>query len=95
VLGAGGFGITYLAFDHHLDGPVVLKEYFPAGFAARGDDLRVVPHLHGGEEQKPLDSRLKMSGMTEGEMSRMTEGRKGSHFYLLVRRPQACMVHSF
>ena len=42
MLGAGGFGITYLAFDHHLDGPVVLKEYFPAGFAARGDDLRVV-----------------------------------------------------
>ena len=42
VLGAGGFGITYLAFDHHLDGPVVLKEYFPAGLAARGDNLRVV-----------------------------------------------------
>ena len=41
VLGAGGFGITYLAFDLHLDGPVVLKEYFPAGFAVRIGDRHV------------------------------------------------------
>ena len=26
VLGAGGFGITYLANDTRLDGPVALKE---------------------------------------------------------------------
>ena len=35
VLGAGGFGITYLAFDHNLDGPVAIKDYFPADIAVR------------------------------------------------------------
>ena len=39
VLGAGGFGITCLAFDHHLDGPI--KEYYPADLAPRGDGWRV------------------------------------------------------
>ena len=42
VLGTGGFGITYLAFDHELDGPVALKEYFPRGIAARRTDWFVV-----------------------------------------------------
>ena len=41
MLGAGGFGITYLAFDHLLDGPVALKEYFPADMASRVDGSTV------------------------------------------------------
>ena len=35
VLGAGGFGITYLADEQALDRLVTIKEYFPAEFAAR------------------------------------------------------------
>ena len=42
-LGAGGFGITYLAFDHNLNGPVALKEYFYAGLAMRRRDGSVAP----------------------------------------------------
>ncbi len=35
VLGAGGFGITYLADEKALNRLVTIKEYFPADFAAR------------------------------------------------------------
>ena len=37
VLGAGGFGITYLADETALGRRVTIKEYFPAEFAARRD----------------------------------------------------------
>lgn len=39
VLGAGGFGITYLAEDVSLGQSVVVKEYFPQEIAGRARDL--------------------------------------------------------
>ena len=43
VLGAGGFGITYLADEMALQRRVTIKEYFPADYAARGEDMAAVP----------------------------------------------------
>jgi serine/threonine protein kinase len=44
VLGAGGFGITYLATEIAIDRAVAIKEYLPNGIAARSrDDVSVQP----------------------------------------------------
>ena len=43
VLGSGGFGITYLGYDHHLDKAVAIKEYLPNDLAIRTDNNSVLP----------------------------------------------------
>jgi serine/threonine protein kinase len=41
VLGIGGFGIVYQAFDHALEREVAIKEYMPASLAGRTETMRV------------------------------------------------------
>lgn len=43
ILGQGGFGITYLAYDFNLDQDVAVKEYLPMELAVREGDCSVNP----------------------------------------------------
>ena len=50
-LGFGGFGITYLGYDHVLEQGVAIKEYFPADFARRLENGEVVAKSAKTEEE--------------------------------------------
>ena len=57
VLGQGGFGITYLAYDSNLDQQVAIKEYLPMELAVREHDYSVHPAsaAHGDRYKWGLD----------------------------------------
>jgi serine/threonine protein kinase len=44
LLGAGGFGLTYLAIDTNLNLRVAIKEYLPSDIAVRNADHSVAPN---------------------------------------------------
>ncbi len=54
LLGVGGFGIVYLAFDHALEREVAVKEYMPAVLAGRTETMRVSLHSSNDEESFQL-----------------------------------------
>jgi serine/threonine protein kinase len=50
LLGEGGFGLTYLAFDENLHKRVAVKEYLPTDFAHRTGELTVLPRSESTRE---------------------------------------------
>jgi serine/threonine protein kinase len=62
LLGAGGFGITYEAYDIGLASRVALKEYFPTQFGLRDATHSVRPRSEGDRE---IFERLRSSFIRE------------------------------
>ena len=57
VIGQGGFGITYMAWNLALEQRVCIKEYFPAGAAVRSKDQNGLVLWGGGEAAEQLRQR--------------------------------------
>jgi serine/threonine protein kinase len=50
LIGQGGFGVVYEAWDHALERVVAIKEYMPASLASRQSDGMVLPHSESHKE---------------------------------------------
>ena len=62
VIGSGGFGITYEAFDIGLAAPVAIKEYYPSQFGVRDATYSVRPR---SERDREIFDRLLSSFLRE------------------------------
>lgn len=80
VLGAGGFGITYLAEDTHLKRNVAIKEYFPTELAWREASTKVVPRTTQNE-----------APFVKGVESFMNEAQKLARF----KHANIVTIHNF
>ena len=70
VLGHGGFGITYIAWDKKLNRPVAIKEFFPNAFSTRSE---------GDSEVSCFDDKSS-DFFREGVRKMLDEGTRLSRF---------------
>ena len=91
VLGVGGFGITYKAFDHTLQCSVAIKEYLPSVFAVRtADGATVSPKSDRDEEpygyglSRFLDEARLLAKFREANIVRVVRFLEANHTAYLV-----------
>ncbi|MEK9953713.1 MAG: serine/threonine-protein kinase, partial [Curvibacter sp.] len=65
LLGVGGFGLVYRAYDHSLHRTVAIKEYMPAALASRAGGLNL--SIRSSTDQATYDSGLR-SFMAEARL---------------------------
>lgn len=104
VLGAGGFGVTYLGWDLNLGMKLAIKEYFPSGFGARDlDRSTVIPSTSQGREM--FDRGLSRF-LEEGQALAKFQGHPGiasvmNYFpqngtaYLVMKYEDGITLHEF
>lgn len=56
VLGQGGFGITYIGWDHSLETAVAIKEYFPSGLVNRDAQYTQAVSCNGEAAEKQFQT---------------------------------------
>ncbi len=71
VLGHGGFGITYIAWDNKRQRPVAVKEFFPNALTTRGE----------GETSVSCYNEKSLLYFKEGVKKMLDEGERLSRFY--------------
>lgn len=72
VLGQGGFGITYLGWDHSLETTVAIKEYYPSVFVSRDSKCGTQVSCNG-EEAETLFRRNKERFLKEAKILAMLQ----------------------
>ncbi|HML68721.1 MAG TPA: protein kinase [Clostridia bacterium] len=75
VLGQGGFGITYTAWDLNLDFKVAIKEYYPLGYAARDSHTHVSVLTLGGDKREYYQKGLERFVNEAKTLARLTKDR--------------------
>jgi serine/threonine protein kinase len=90
MLGAGGFGLTYLAHDANLNTKVAIKEYMPAEFAARGEDHSVQPKTAAAQKsfawglQRFLDESRTLASFRHSNIVRVMRFFEANHTAYMV-----------
>ncbi len=75
VIGAGGFGITYVGWDKSLQRKVAIKEYFPSSLATRAPGQTMVTAFSGEKQKQYLHGKERF--MEEARLLMRFAGEEG------------------